>query len=92
MSPKDKVYYTKILMAVVFAAICAYFNITETLGFMVGLAGAFVAHVISLYVLSVSPEVFDGSQSKMFLNGFFSYLLLFIVLWALFYDILYLPW
>lgn len=77
-------------MAVVFAAICAYFNLTEVIGFFVGLAGTVVAHFIALYGLSVSLEHFENSQSKMFLNGFFSYLLLFIALWALFYDILYL--
>jgi hypothetical protein len=86
-SPNDQQYYVKMFFAIISALICGIGGqvFAGTRGVMLG----FLIYILSLYVirylLDVEPERLGGMQ-KMITNSLFSYLMLWVVLWTIFYG------
>lgn len=86
-SPNDQQYYVKIFFAIISALICGIGGpfFAGTRGLMFGV----LVYVLSLFVirflLEIDPQKLGGMQ-KMVTNSLPSYLLLWVVLWALIWN------
>jgi len=90
MQPLTLIYWTRFLLGVVAALICALLSAPQIgLGLLNGVSIALLVYIISYYVYKplFLPKV--EKVSKVFTTGVGAYFLSWIVMWVLFYTILY---
>jgi len=90
LSAKDKVYYTKILTAFLAAFLCTILKLSEWNAFLLAIGLFALDHILLLKVLKVPLEEYDNSHLVMAFDTAITYYVLFIVSWALLYDIFWL--
>ena len=91
LSPEDLVYYTRLIFALIGAAIALAFNLSGPLGlfgFVIGIVLVVVSYLIPLYVLGVGPQEVGG-HGKGLMKGLGTGILLFLVVWILVFNFVY---
>lgn len=91
ISPEDLIYYTRLLFAIVAAAIALGFNFSGVFGvygFIIGIVLVVASYGIPIYVLGVDPEEVGG-HAKGLMKGLGTGILLFLVVWLLAFNFLY---
>jgi hypothetical protein len=84
----DKVYWSKVILAVLVALICIFIPLTDLYGLLFGVAVYFGSIVIYRYVLDLWPKKIP-SLKRIYMIGVGAYFLTWIALWGTLYTILY---
>jgi hypothetical protein len=90
IKPEDRIYYTRLIFAVVAASVCLGFNLSGQigiLGFILGVIIVVVSYFFAVYLLGVDPKSIGG-HAKGITKGLGTALLLFLVIWLLAYNFL----
>jgi len=88
VKPEDRIYYTRLIFAVVAASVCLGFNLSGPiglLGFIVGVIIIVLSYFFAVYLLGVDPKSIGG-HAKGITKGLGTSLLLFLVIWLLAYN------
>ena len=91
ISPEDLIYYTRLLFAIVGAAIALGFNFSGVFGvfgFIIGIVLLVASYGIPIYILGVDPEEIGG-HAKGLMKGLGTGILLFLVVWLLSFNFIY---
>ena len=89
--PEDLVYYTRLLFAVIAAAIALGFNFSGVFGifgFILGIVLVVASYGIPIYILGVDPEELGG-HTRGLMKGLGTGILLFLIVWLLVYNFIY---
>jgi hypothetical protein len=90
IKPEDRIYYTRLIFAVVAASVCLGFNLSGQigiLGFILGVIIVVLSYFFAVYLLGVDPKSIGG-HAKGITKGLGTALLLFLVIWLLAYNFL----
>ncbi|MGQ4833348.1 MAG: hypothetical protein ACP6IS_05610 [Candidatus Asgardarchaeia archaeon] len=90
MSPQDKLYWFKLLMAFIAALITVLFKLNDWAGLLFGFLMLFVAHYTAKLILRISPSDFGNSEAKMLFSGSITYYIAFLLFWIVLYDLFFL--
>ncbi|MFX1563103.1 MAG: hypothetical protein ACFFDP_07320 [Promethearchaeota archaeon] len=88
--PKDRIYYTRLIFAVVAASICLVFNLSGPIGiigFILGVTIIILSYFITVYLLGVDPEAIGG-HGRGIVTGLGTSLFLFLIIWFLIFNFL----
>ena len=95
LSYGDKIYYIKVGLAFTAGIICAVLDITNYPGFIIAaffLSVPFLLVKINLIVIETEEGELKGNKQifkeTVLKNGFFTFLLIFMVVWALIWNII----
>jgi len=89
MNPLTVIYWTRVLLGVVAALLCAFLNsIVSDFNILNGISVALLIYIITYYVYKARFLAEVKKPSKIFSTGVGAYFLSWIVLWVLFYTIL----
>ena len=84
----DKVYWSKVVLAVLVALICAFIPLTDLYGLLFGVGVYFGSIVLYRYVLDLWPKKIT-SLRRIYMIGVGAYFLTWIVVWGTLYTILF---
>ena len=90
MIPKDKIYYTRLVCAVIAGIINSVLWLYDIAGLIFAVFMLIASHYIAIYILRVDPDEMGG-QWKVFTVGIFSYIFLGIVVWTLAFNLITVP-
>ena len=90
MTPKDKIYYTRLVSALIVGILNGVLWLYDIRGLLFFIFMAFFSHYVSIYFLGVDSEEMGG-QLKVFTVGIFSFLFLGIVVWTLAFNFISVP-
>lgn len=93
ITPEDRIYYTRLIFALVAASICLIFfpflsGPNGIYGFILGLVLIIPSYLIPIYLLGVDLEEIGG-HAKAAIKGLGTAILLFLVIWLLGYNFIY---
>ena len=91
ISPEDLIYYTRLVFAIISAAIALGFNFSGIFGiygFIIGIVLVVGSYGIPIYILGVDPEEIGG-HAKGLMKGLGTGILLFLVIWLLAFNFIY---
>ncbi len=91
ISPEDRIYYTRLIFAIIGAAIALAFNLSGPfglIGFGVGLTLVIASYGIPIYLLGVNPEKVGG-HGRGIIKGLGTGILFFLVIWLLGFNFIY---
>lgn len=91
ITPEDRIYYTRLIFAVISAAIAITFNLSglfALIGFGIGVALVVGSYFIAIYLLKVDPQEIGG-HVKGLIKGLGTGILLFLVIWLLAFNFIY---
>ncbi|MFW9934460.1 MAG: hypothetical protein ACFFDU_02870 [Candidatus Thorarchaeota archaeon] len=91
ITPEDLVYYTRLIFALIGAAIALTFNLSGLLGivgFILGVVLVVVSYLIPIYILGVNPEEIGG-HVKGLMKGLGTGVLVFLVVWFVVFNFVY---
>ncbi len=91
LSPEDRIYYIRIIFAIIAGAVTLAFNLSGPfglIGFAIGLALIILSYFLAVYLLGVNPKEIGG-HTRGLIKGLGTAILLFLVIWFLGYDFLY---
>ncbi len=85
--PQDQQYYVKMFFAIISAVICALGGtvFAGIRGILFGLLMYVLTLYVLIYIMKIDIEGVGGRQ-KLVTNTLFSYILLWVLLWTLFYS------
>ena len=89
--PGDRIYYTRLVFAIIAAAINLGFNfwgVLGLLGFIMGLSIIILSYFISVLFLGVDPKAIGGHPRGL-IKGLGTSVLLFLVIWFLVFNFAY---
>lgn len=90
IQPEDRIYYTRLVFAVVAATVCLGFNLSGPLGlpgFILGVIIVILSYFFAVFLLGVDPKSVGG-HARGITKGLGTALLLFLVIWLLAYNFL----
>jgi hypothetical protein len=90
ISPKDRIYYTRLIFAVVAASLCLIFNLSGPigiLGFILGITLIILSYFIAVLLLGVSPNEVGG-HARGLISGLGTSIFLFLIIWFLIFNFL----
>lgn len=89
--PEDRIYYTRLIFAVVAASVCLGFKFSGQYlglpGFILGVVIVVLSYFVAVYLLGVDPESVGGHWRGL-TKGLGTALLLFLIIWFLAYNFL----
>ncbi len=91
ITPEDLVYYTRLIFALIGAAIALAFNLSGPLGligFIIGIVLVVGSYFIPIYVLGVDPQEIGG-LGKGLMKGLGTGVLVFLVVWFLAFNFIH---
>lgn len=91
ITPEDRIYYTRIIFALISAAIVWGLNLWGPLGwvgFVIGLALIILSYFLAIFLLRVNPQEIGGHVRGL-LKGLGTGVLLFLVIWLLGFNFIY---
>jgi len=91
LSPEDLIYYTRLIFAIIAAAIALGLNLSGPLGiigFAIGITLVVISYFIALFLFRITPEEVGG-HVKGLMKGLGTGILLFLVIWLLVYNFIY---
>ncbi|MFX1300314.1 MAG: hypothetical protein ACFFAL_10715 [Promethearchaeota archaeon] len=91
LSPEDLIYYTRLIFAVIAAAIALGLNLSGPLGifgFIIGITLVVISYFIALFLFRIAPEQVGGHLRGL-MKGLGTGILLFLVIWLLVYNFIY---
>ena len=89
MNDENKLYWLKVLLAIVAASICsAAVTPLGKYGILIALLIYLTTYPVAIYVLKVDPSKSGGAR-KMLLSGLITYLFIFSVTWGLMFTLEY---
>ncbi len=91
VTPEDLIYFTRLIFALISAAIALAFNLSGPLGlvgFILGIVLVVVSYFIPIYVLGVNPQEVGGN-AKGLMKGLGTGVLIFIVIWFAVFNFVY---
>jgi hypothetical protein len=87
--PDDRIYYTRLIFAVVAASVCLGFNFSGQIlglpGFILGVVIIVLSYFVAVYLLGVDPKAIGGHRRGL-TKGLGTALLLFLIIWFLVYN------
>ena len=87
-TPADTVYWTKFLLGVVAAVLCAILNLIEIYGLVFGVALYFASYILYHYILKIDETI---SSRRLYTIGIGAYFLTWITLWGILNTLRYYP-
>jgi hypothetical protein len=90
IQPEDRIYYTRLVFALVAASVCLGFNLSGPFGlygFILGVVIVILSYFFAVYVLRVDPKSVGG-HARGITKGLGTGILLFLVVWILVYNFL----
>ena len=93
IAPEDRIYYTRLIFAVLAATVCIGFNLSGVLGivgFIVGVTMITLSYFIAAFFLGVDTEAIGG-HARGLVKGLGTGILLFLVIWFLVFNFLVAP-
>jgi hypothetical protein len=91
LSPEDLIYYTRLIFAIIAAAIALGLNLSGPLGiigFAIGIALVVISYFIALFLFRITPKEVGG-HARGLMKGLGTGILLFLVIWLLVYNFIY---
>jgi len=88
IQPEDRIYYTRLVFALVAASVCLGFNLSGPigwLGFILGVIIVVLSYFFAVYVLRVDPKSVGG-HARGITKGLFTAILLFLIVWLLVFN------
>ena len=85
LNANDKMYYLKILFAILASILCIVFDLRGWRGGLFGLVIYGFTYYFTIYVMGIDPSEVGG-KSKVITSGFFSYLLIWILFWTIIFN------
>ena len=92
MNPKDKIYFTRLILSIIGGLISGLFKFTlETAGESIMII--ILLYIFSLYIIvylfKITPDNFpDISLKNIFLDGVGTFIITWLALWIIFYNLL----
>ncbi len=91
MSAENRIYYTRLIFAIMAALICLGLNLSGLLGvigLIIGIVIIVVSYFVPIYLLGVNPEDVGG-HGRGLMKGLGTAILLFLVTWFLVYNFIF---
>ena len=91
LSPEDLIYYTRLIFAIISAAIALGLNLSGPLGifgFIIGITLVVISYFIALFLFRINPEQVGGHVRGL-MKGLGTGILLFLVIWLLLFNFIY---
>jgi hypothetical protein len=91
LSPEDLIYYTRLIFAIIAAAIALGLNLSGPLGiigFAIGITLVVISYFIALFLFRINPDEVGGHVRGL-MKGLGTGVLLFLVIWLLAYNFIY---
>jgi hypothetical protein len=91
ISPEDLIYYTRLIFALIAAAIALAFNLSGPFGiygFILGIVMVVASYLIPIYILGVDLQEIGG-HVKGLMKGLGTGILIFLVIWILVFNFTY---
>jgi hypothetical protein len=83
-----KIYYIRIIFAIIAGLLCGILNLKEGLGLIVGTSFFILTYILFRYVIrGIYSNVKD--YRKLYTTGIFSYFLIWYVIWVITYNIIW---
>lgn len=83
-----KMYYIRVVFAVLVGIICGVLNVAGELGLAIGIGFFILTYLLFRYgIKSISQSVKDSK--KFYMTGIFSYFLIWYVMWVLSFNLLW---
>lgn len=86
LKPSGKVYWTRLILAVLTAWLCAFLDLSGWRGVFFGIFMYLASYYIVRYGLNITPESV-GSASKLMLTGIGTFIFVWLMTWTLLYTI-----
>ncbi|MCC6013226.1 MAG: Rab5-interacting family protein [Candidatus Verstraetearchaeota archaeon] len=83
-----KIYYIRIIFAIIAGLLCGILNLKEGIGLIVGVSFFLLSYILFRYVIKgIYSRVKD--YRKLYTTGIFSYFLIWYVIWVITYNIIW---
>lgn len=90
IKPKDKLYYFRLVLAIVCAFVNSFLWLTDFQGLIMAVVVLVLSYFTALYILRIEPDEVGG-KTKLFTTGIGTYILVGIVSWTILYNLYNLP-
>lgn len=88
MNAEDKIFWLKVLFALIAAVLCSAAAIIGKLGILVALLIYLATYPVEILVLKITPSEAGGTR-RMILSGLITYLFIFTAIWGVIFTLTY---
>jgi hypothetical protein len=88
MNAEDKIFWLKVLFALIAAVLCSAAAIMGKFGILVALLIYLATYPVEILVLKITPSEAGGTR-RMILSGLITYLFIFTAIWGVIFTLTY---